>query len=209
MSKAQADIISALIIIIIALGLVATAYLWGLPLIQKQQDAALSDRVFNYFYQKNENDNSLSSKIQYVASNGGEDTFNLDVSGIWMLEPTENSISFTFFSRASNLGTSAWITLTSGATCPPSSGTIGVDNPSVICARADTLYNGYNITYKVWFRQLNVSSGTTASLINLTRDLRGPSSSTGKTVRISRGDVSNVLAGGKTLINTEIKILFG
>jgi len=162
MSKAQSDIISALIIIIIAIGLVTTAYMWGLPLIQKRQDAAVAERVYNYFYQKNQNDDSLSSKIEYVASNGGEDTFSLDINGIWIIKPDENSVSFTFFSRASNVGSSIWIPLTSGATCPPSSGTIGVDRPSVVCTKADTLFDGYNITYKVWFRQLNVSSGTTA-----------------------------------------------
>jgi hypothetical protein len=207
MSKAQSDIISALIIITIAIGLVSSAYMWGLPLIQKRQDAALSERVSNYFDQKNEN--SLPSEIEYVANNGGEQTFNLDVDGLWLLSPSENSISFTFFSRATNIGKDDWISLTTGATCPPSIGVIGIDKPSVVCARSGNLADGFNITYKVWFRRLNESSGIRFYEINLTQDLRGPLTSTGKNVRISRAGVSNIPLGGQTLINTEIKILFG
>jgi len=205
MSKAQADIISAIIIITIAIGLVSAAYLWGLPLIQKRQDAALVERVANYFNQKNEN--SLSSKIEYIANSGGEETFNLDVNGLWKLDTTENSISFTFFSRVSNIGSAAWISLTTGASCPPSTGTLGIDKPSVVCARADTLADGYNITYKIWFRQLDESSGARGYKIKLV-PYTGVLTSAGKSVRIFRGSIDTV-PGVQTLIITEIKILFG
>lgn len=204
MSKAQADIISAIIIIIIAIGLVSAAYMWGLPLIQKRQDAALVERVSNYFNQKNEN--SLSSKIEYIANSGGEETFSLDVNGLWILSSTENSILFTFFSRVSNIGSADWISLTTGASCPPSKGTLGIDKPSAVCARADTLADGYNITYKIWFRQLDESGGARGYKINLV-PYSGVTTSTGKSVRIFRGNISTV-TGVQTLIITEIKILF-
>jgi hypothetical protein len=206
MSKAQADIVSAIIIVIIGMGLVYSAYSIGLPLIQKRQDTALAERVSNYFSQKNEN--SLPSKIEYIAKNRGEETFNLDVNGLWMLNPTENSISFTFFSRASNIGSTEWIPLTTGASCPPSTGTVGIDKPSVVCARADTLANGYNITYKIWFRQLD-ESPTSGYKINLIQHPSGSAASTGKSVRIFFDDVTTSSVGTQTLIITKIKILFG
>jgi hypothetical protein len=206
MSKAQADIISAIIIIIIAIGLVSSAYMWGLPMIQKKQDEALAERVSNYFNQNNEN--SLPSKIKFIADNGGEETFSLDVSGLWTLNTTENSISFTFFNKVSNIGSATWISLTSGASCPPSTGTVGIDKPSVVCARADTLADGYDITYKIWFRQLDESGGTRGYKISLIQHPGGPAASTGNSVRIFRGDVKTV-TDVKTLIITEIKILFG
>jgi hypothetical protein len=206
MSKAQVDIVSAIIIIIIAIGLVSSAYLWGLPLIQKRQDAALVERVSNYFSQKNEN--SLPNKIERIANTGGEDTFTLDVNGLWVLDPSENSISFTFFSRVSNIGSAAWVSLTTAASCPPSVGTLGIDKPSVVCARADTLADGYNITYKIWFRQLDESGGARGYKIKLVQHPTSPLTSTGKSVRIFRGDISTV-PGVQTLIITEIKILFG
>ncbi|MHA1743418.1 MAG: hypothetical protein ACTSV6_04105 [Candidatus Heimdallarchaeota archaeon] len=209
MSKAQTDVISAVIIVIIAIGLVSSAYLWGLPLIQKRQDSALAERVFNSFSQTNEN--SLSSKIEFIANNGGEDTFFLDVNGLWVLDQAENSISFTFFSRASNIGSSAWVPLTTGATCPPTSGTVGIDKPSVVCARADALGNGYNITYKIWFRALNESTSRGYKIVLLPYSASVPQTSTGKSVRIFRGNVytDTTSIPGQTLIVTEIKILFG
>jgi hypothetical protein len=207
MLKAQADIISAVIIITIAIGLVYTAYSWGLPLIQKKQDAALAERVFNYFNQKNEN--SLPNKIEYIAKNRGEETFTLDANGIWIINQDEDSISFTFFSRASNIAVGDWISLTTGVKCSstgiePSTGIVG-DKPSVVCARADLLQDGYNITYKVWFRQLNETGGERGYKINLLKHPGGPSSSTGKYVRIFYDRVYQE----QTLIITEIKILLG
>lgn len=209
MSKAQVEIISVVIIIIIAMGLVSSVYMWGLPLIQKQQDAALAERVSNYFSQRNEQI-SLPGKIEYVANNGGEETFSLDVNGLWALDPTEDSISFTFFSRASNIGKSDWISLTSGAGYPPpSSGTIGIDKPSAVYAKADTLGSGYNITYKIWYRQLNESSGIRGYKINLASYQPGLLTSTGKSARISLGNITTINTGSQTLIITEIKVLFG
>lgn len=216
MSKAQADIISTVLIVIIAIGLVSSTYLWGLPLIQKRQDAALAERVSNYFTQKENSLSSLPNLIEYVANTGSEETFSLDVNGLWVLDQNQNSITFTFFSRASVIGSTDWMSLTTGATCPPSPGTIGPDKPSVVCARADTLADGYNVTYKVWYRQLNESSGTRGYKILLTLH-SGATESTGKYVRIFRDSITYCSppdpmcagSGLQTLIITKIKILFG
>jgi hypothetical protein len=83
MLKGQSDIISAIIIIVIAIGLVGTAFTWGLPLIQKQQDTAMVERVANYF--SNDNTNSIQKEIVSVATNGGEESFTEDVPGFWQL----------------------------------------------------------------------------------------------------------------------------
>jgi len=77
MLKGQSDIISIVLIIIIAIGLVSTAYTWGIPLIQKQQDTALVVRVANFF--SNDNVNSLQKKIVSVATNGGEESQDFGV----------------------------------------------------------------------------------------------------------------------------------
>jgi hypothetical protein len=227
--KGQSDIISAVIIIVIAIGLVATAYTWGLPLIQKRQDSALANRAFNYFNE--DNMNSLVKKIESIARNSGEDTFSIDVNGIWTLYPCRdadigvrgcmsgydienNSIHFSLYSRVSNIGINqGWITLSSTEACPAGKTIIGSD-PYVVCARADSYAGGYNITYRVQFRELeespqegmNLTRGFKIVLIpaiNLTR-------STGNLVRITRGDVySQDVGGNKTLIITEVKILLG
>lgn len=205
MLKGQSDIISAIIIVVIAIGLVGTAYTWGLPLIQKQQDTALAERVTNYF--SNDNTNSIQKKIVSVATNGGEDTFAEDVSGFWQLVPNgafsidNNSLSFTFFSRVSNVATGQWVPL-NGVSCPAPSGSVGED-PYAICARADLLSNGYNITYKVQFRAL-LGAGQGYE-IYLLQHPSGSLTSTAKLLRIQKG---NSYTSGNLII-TEVKILLG
>jgi hypothetical protein len=210
MLKGQSDIISAIIIIVIAIGLVGTAYTWGLPLIQKQQDTALAERVTNYF--SNDNTNSIQKKIVSVATNGGEATFTEDVSGFWQLVPNgtfsidNNSLSFTFFSRVSNVATGVqWVPL-NGVSCPAPSGSVGED-PYAVCARADLLSNGYNITYKVQFRALQGSDQ--GYEIYLLQHPSGLLTSTAKLLRIQKGDSKTVSVNGQNLIITEVKILLG
>ena len=220
--KGQADIISAVIIISIAIGLVATAYTWGIPLIQKRQDAALSDRVFSYFNQNNEN--SVAKKIQSIANNGGEDTFTSDVNGFWILNPCtdagisgcstnynfeNNSLEFAFFSLVSQYGLDqGWITLSSTDPCPSPPASVGQD-PYVVCVRSDTYATGYNVTFKVQFRELDDSANTRGFKIVLLPQISNLQSSSTKSIRISKGNQYSTVVNGKTLIITEVKILLG
>lgn len=224
-SKAQADVVSAILIVIIALGLAATAYTWGLPLIQKKQDTAVVDRVTSYFDQNN--GNSLPSRIEFIANNGGEQVFNLDAEGFWVINPCppsdlsacnpspavdvtkeNNSLQFTFFSKISNVATqSGFISLTPGASCPPAEGILGKDKSSVVCAKAEPVHDGFDITYKVWFRELAESAAPRGYKIDLTRHESSAYNTTGKAIRILRQANNQVSVGGKTLIIPEIKIL--
>jgi hypothetical protein len=210
--KAQGDVISAVIIVVIAIGLVGTAYMWGIPLIEKQQGRATVERLDSYFDRTNVN--SLPRMIEDVANNGGEKTFYSNIDGLWTLneydlgEEKTNSLEFMIASKVSNIGTDlGWISLTSGAACPPTIGVLGVDESSVVCARADSTGTNYNVTYRLWFREVDESAGTRGYKINLVRKEGGPLMSTGKSIRVSRGDVETVTEGGKTLITTEVKIL--
>lgn len=210
--KSQANIISAVIVIIIAITLVSTAYMWGIPLIRKRQDTALVERAKNYF--DRENSNSLVRKIEFVAAHGGEDTFTLDINGIWVLylhdevSPENNSIQFSFSAIVSNIGVNqSWIPLGSGFTGPV--GKIGVDKAGVVFRRAYESPQGYNITYKTWFRELEETSTKGYKINLLSWSPGGPTASTGKTIRISRGEIytDTTTIPGKTLIITEIKLL--
>ena len=224
MSKAQSDIIAAILIIVIALGLSATAYTWGIPLIQKRQDTAIVERMAGNFDQNNVN--SLPSRIEFIANNGGEETFKLDVDGVWELHtcPTgelsgcthnpddsqNNFIQFASASRVTNIAASTqdWVSLTTGAACPPSKGIVGTDKSSVVCARADELSGGlFNISYRIWFRELEELGTARSFKIDLTKHTASDLGSIGKTVRISRENFHQISSGGKTLIIPEIKIL--
>lgn len=227
-SKAQVDIVSAILIVLIALGLTATAYTWGLPLIQKRQDTAVVERIAGNFDQNNVN--SLPSRIEFVANNGGEQAFTLDANGVWLLNPCPvqelqscnpkegaaefNSIEFTFFSKVTDVSDKdaegnpiGFISKTPGAGCPPSAGILGKDKSSVVCAKSKQAQDGYEITYKVWFRELEESASARGFKIDLIKHEGSAYTSAGKTIRILRQSTSQAPVGGKTLIIPEIKIL--
>jgi Uri superfamily endonuclease len=197
MLKAQADIVSAVIIVLIALSLTSTALLWGLPLIQKRQDSAMVTRVSNLLSRE------LPSKIAYVANVGGSDSLTVDANGVWSLNESKNMLTFTFFSKVSDKAVGLWI---GGDACgddgfnETQSGVLGVDEPCVVCVRADQLSSGYNIVYQIGCRELKTETKTYK--IEL-KPLTGVSTSTSKTIRISRGEVRTE----GNLIKTEVYIL--
>jgi hypothetical protein len=210
--KAQGDIISAVILVVIALGLVGTVYTWGMPLIEKQQGKAVVERLYSYFDKGNAN--SLPRIIEDVANNGGEKTFYSTIEGLWALNEysalgySNNSLQFLMRSKISNIGTNiGWVSLSGDAACPPEIGILGTGKSTVVCARADSVENGYEIVYRLWLRELDEGGGNRGYKINLVRHESGPLASSGKSLRISRGNIQTVTQGSKTLIITEVKIL--
>jgi hypothetical protein len=195
MLKAQADIISTVIIVLIALSLTSAALMWGLPLIQKRQDSAMVARISRALSQ------DLPSKIAYVANVGGSDSLTIDANGIWFLNESRNVLVFTFFSKVSDKAVERWI---GGSACGDDgfngqSGVLGFDEPCVVCVRADQLSSGYNITYQIGCRELK--SETKTYKIEL-KSATGVFASTSKTIRISRRSTTT----SDSLIKTEIEI---
>jgi len=209
--KSQVSIISAILILLISIGLVATTYIWSRPLTEKRQTQVVTERIIKAFDKNNVN--SLPRKIEYVAGYGGKDTFTSDTEGIWSLfpydytNPESNSIQFSFSSKSINVQESqinaGWLLLTQ--TNPAAIGRLGVDDPSVVFERIDRTGDSFNITYKLWFRELE-RSPTEGVIIALVKDSASPLTSTGKTIKISRGDTKRQTVDGKTLIVTEVKI---
>lgn len=219
MIKGISTVISAALIIAIALGLTSTAYIWGSPLIQKRQEASVTEKVFNQFSQTNQN--SLPKIIEDVANNRGVRSFTVGVDGIWILNENDNSIEFGFTSKTSNIaaGTLNPISLTSGVQCtelaPPNSpspptGTLGHDSSSVVCVTAVQQDDIFTIKYKIWFREIydNPLSPTASGFkIDLVQDSMGLATSTGNVVKITFDGNIQEIKDGKTLITKKIKIL--
>lgn len=213
--KAQSDIVGAIMIVLIAIALVGTALAFGLPLIQKNQDRALEERVNAVF--NPENSNSLPAKIESVANSGGKDQIDLDVEGATRLYkwdspgPVKNAIEFSFKSRVSRYAIDAgWIPL-SPEKCPdPEVGTIGTDEPSVVCVRADSSGSGfYNITYRLYLRELEDTLQRNGFKINLVEHSSTSVLASGGTVsiRVEFDSREPTFVGNKNLITTSVKIL--
>lgn len=212
MGKSQSEIISVVLIVLISIGLIGTVYTWGLPLMQKRRDSVVVERVKAYFDQSSSS--SLPSLIEFVANTGGEATFSVGVDGIWTLHPAteaspyNNSISFFFSSKVSGIANDiGWISLTPSASCPPTFGLLGTDRASVVCARADTSGDRYNITYIVYFRPLNQTAVNKIYKIELYP--LASAISTSRVLRIVNGGTVESSLGDKSLIITRINILLG
>jgi len=214
--KGISTVISAALIVAIALGLTSTAYIWGIPLIQKRQEASLTEKVYSQFSQTNQN--SLPKMIEDVANNRGVRTFTIGADGTWVLNENEDSIEFTFTSKTSNVatGTQSPISLTSGVQCtgtsPPNSpspptGTLGQDSSSLVCVIATTETELFTIKYKVWFRELNDNplSPTQRFKIDLIKE--GLDRSSGNIVKITFDESTQQTISQQTLITKKIKIL--
>ncbi len=212
MHKAQSDIVSAVLIVAIALALASSAYMWGIPLIQKRQDTALAERVDSNFNQ--ENINSLPNTIEAIANNGGEKNFYIDANGLWMLNETGNYIQFTFATKASKFATdtSYPISLTSGVDCASGSipnGTLGLDRASMVCVKATRIGDEIEVSYRVLFRELYedpFAKNPKGYQIILKRDSSGLNTSTQKTIKISFFETKTEVTD-KTLIKKKIQIL--
>ena len=203
--KAVSEIISVVMIIGISIGLISAAYMYGLPLIQKSQDKSSLERTISFFDYNNPS--SLPKKIEFVANTGSTEVLTLDTQGIWEVHPynenspLNNSIIFSFFSKVTNIDTQDPISLTPGSTCSSRSGTVGKDSFSVVCIKGNPVFDGYNITYMIFLRNLTSPSGEIYS-IEIVSPTGTIMRSTGKTLRISRESIDKV----ENFIATKIKI---
>jgi hypothetical protein len=182
--------------------------MYGLPLIQKSQDKSTLERVISFFDYYNPS--SLPQKIEFVANTGSTEVLTLDAQGVWEVHPftdgtLPNSVVFSFFSKVTNINTDQLISLTPGATCPPLKGTVGKDSFTVVCLAGKPVYDGFNITYIVFLRDLELPINTTYNVtysIQLISSTGITTRSTGKTIRISRQSIDKT----ENFIATKIKI---
>ena len=189
--KAVSQILSAIIIVTISLTLFLVGYNWLKPILEKRQDMIKVERVKAVFDPLNPS--SLPAKIEYLAKFGGEDQLTLEVNGLWILDESTDSIEFVFYSKVSSIAPDkGWISLTGGNCEEPEEGTVGVDSPSVVCAKADRFAGGYNITYKVYFRKLRDEVTNTIYQIDLEKHTASKVMSTGKTIRMFRAPSENL-----------------
>lgn len=210
MGKAEVEVISIALIITLTLTFIGLAYTWLYPWIVRKQEEIKVERLLSDF--DPDNPKSLSREIEYIAKVGGEATFRVSSNGIWRLYPSEypapenNSIDFYVFSKAiiPKIPIGTWKNLTKDL-CPAPKGRIG-EIPYAVCVRADPYGDGYNITFRVMFRELEETElrGSKIALEKWTAI--SPVTSTSREIKIKRESIYPKLLDGKTLIITEIKI---
>lgn len=209
MKTGQAQVVSAVIVVLITIGVVATVFPWAYSMIQKKKDAKSLDDVNKFFH-------DLDDTIRNIAKNGGEESLTLKVPGEMIVypeslaSPYNNSITFFFQSKVSNVATcdtggeECWIPINTPNM--NKTATLGKDTASVIMAKAEQHENVINIWYRVWYRELYDVPTNHGYIIALnTTDNTEKHTTTGflRVQRLKSREVTN----GKTLTITEINII--
>ncbi len=199
MNKGQTQIVSVILIVLIALGAVASVVPWANNMIQKRRDSKSVDDTFNFFQK-------LDKSIRNIAENGGEESLDLGTNGIFTVYPSSvggennNSIVFLFVSKVSNVAEGNWVPLNTPN--PNITATLGIDSPSVIFGRATRTDSILEVEYKLWYRELkDLNSGSTFKInINTTNNQIVKSSGFLRIQRLGAKQIQN-------LTITEINII--
>ncbi|MEM5793226.1 MAG: hypothetical protein QXY45_02605 [Candidatus Aenigmatarchaeota archaeon] len=201
--KGQSQMVSAILIVLITLGIIGGIYPWASSVIQKKKDSKTVDDVYNFFQK-------LDSTIINIARNGGEESVELKTPGIIEVypnsisnNPLNNSIVFKFQSKVTNVaGTSEWIPLNTPNSNP--TGILGIDKPGVILANSTIGERDIDVWYRVWYRELrDPETGKTYKINITTSDQQIKASSYGF-IRIQK--IGSTLYGDN-LITTEVNII--
>jgi len=189
MLKAQSEIISIVLVTIVAISLVSTAYFWGIPLIQKQQDTSLVERVFNNF--NPDNPNSLPRRMQYIINVGGDEIYTVAADGVWRLDDVNDSLEFSFLAKVSNFpDDGSFYQVGIGAVCNETInriGIIGKDNSYIVCGSSIRVEGDrFQITYRIKFIELKDTTGENYYKVDIVKPITSPSTSSSKSIRLTR-----------------------
>jgi len=201
MRKGQSQMVSALMIVLISLGILGSVFPWAFSVIQKKKDSKSVEDVYNFFQK-------LDYTIINIARNGGEESLELKVPGIINVYPDSldstlnNSIVFEFQSKVSNVANStSWISLnTPNAN---TSATLGIDKPGVIFGKSTLGNTDIIVYYRLWYRELEDKTTGNIYKISLTTSEDKEKESTQGFFRIQR--LSSSQTGN--LIKTQVNII--
>lgn len=151
----QSQVVTAVLLGGILVVGISSAYTWGIPLLEKNQDANTLEDTLSSF-------ETLSGEIESVARRGDSSQVTFTVEdGILQINPENNSIEYAITTRAAYVSTSGWVSLNDNnmrglleGEYPGQYGVQGQDVPGVIIARARDTTEGYRTTYKLKFREM-------------------------------------------------------
>ena len=201
MRKGQSQMVSALMVVLISLGILGAVFPWASSVIQKKKDAKSVEDVYSFFQK-------LDYTIINIARNGGEESLELKVPGKINVYPESldstlnNSIIFEFQSKVSNVAESeSWIPLnTPNAN---TSATLGIDKPGVISGKSTLDDSEIIVYYRLWFRELEDKTTGNIYKISLTTSEDNEKESTQGFFRVQR--LSSSQTGN--LIKTQVNII--
>jgi len=143
--KGQHEVITTLLITGVLIGVVGSILFWGMPLIQKSKDASVLESSEEFM-------KTLSSKIKFIANNGGRDQLVITIPGTIKFLPNDPAgprVQLIVDTQGTIYATEAEIPLGRNE-CSRIEGTWAVNEPEVLCLTSRELgTNSYVTTYRL------------------------------------------------------------
>ncbi len=146
MAKGQQQAVSAVLITGILIGVVASVYFWGVPIIQKSQERHTLQTAEDLMV-------GMNSKIKTIANSGGKDSIAIDVPAIVRFDG--RILSLTMKTKGTIYSSGAWLSLTRSGCDASMPGLWGSDPPEVLCVKSEPLGAvSYETTFSLSYREL-------------------------------------------------------
>ncbi|MDY6766367.1 MAG: hypothetical protein SVW77_03290 [Candidatus Nanohaloarchaea archaeon] len=169
----QTQVLTAVLLGGILIAGVAGAYVWGLPILQKNQDVNNAEQSLSDLKE-------LTRAISSVASSGGSRSVTVDLSdGTLNIDAEQDMITYQALTTGAYVSTRQWLPLNENdiqgvnrSTGLPDDGygIRGVDEPVLLVGKAERVSDGYTTRYRIVPRQmLETGTGQTFQ-INLVKD---------------------------------------
>lgn len=195
--KGQTQLITAVLLTGIMITLVVMAYIWGIPLIEKQKDNVKINNMEDFFLE-------LNNKIQSVAKNGGKEKIkNFKLSGTmkFIKNGFNDNISAEFETTAKILATGINIYLVGSKTQNPPVG----KEPGVVKTYVEKSGNKYNVNMDLYYR--NLTTADDIYKIDLVSSGKRTIGSGEHSIIVEEAG-SDTIEDGKTLHLTKVKVRF-
>lgn len=204
--KAQTQIISAILITGIVLGVVSVSYLWGVPLIQKSQTNTQITIAENLM-------TNIQKAIDDVVQTGTQKSILVNLDGKLEVSEDQNSIFYTITTKGLGIMAGDWIPLNDqnmfgiqGTTENQSVGVVGVNKAGVIIAKSIVAGDQYQTIFRLAYRELDDMETKEGHLVQIKEVGNNIATGGQKNLIIKREDIlqseTPSKSGGKLLITT-------
>lgn len=185
----QSQVLTAVILGGIILAAITSAFLWGLPLIEKNQDVQTAQETLDDF-------NDLSDVMEQVVQEGGSRSETVELgTGTMNIDTEDDMITYQTMHRGAYVSVGDWVPLNEndvqgvpGTDGEDGHGIRGVDRNGVLVGRAEPAGDEYFTEYRVVFRPLTDPGSDRTYQVELVQNGNLQASGGQQSVTFERGE---------------------
>ena len=189
--KGQQQVLSTIIISGILIGVVGSVYLWGMPLVQKNEDISIQQNAELFM-------KSLNEKIKYIANQGGRDNIRINIPGTLKFDGTGLLLAVATEGSIYAIGSPLSLVRNDYTLAE---GVWGVDEPELLYVESKRVGGQISTTYTL--KYIRLKSGTKSYSIKLS----GTPKTSGQNHNIIIENTGTEKSNGDTNTTISVKIL--